>query len=84
MDRVALGQVFLREVCFTLSVSFHGYSIFICHKCYVILAMGSVIKLHNLKKLNFPLQVWSVTGIPTYSVNNSGLRLGPNFVCVCV
>jgi hypothetical protein len=42
-DRVALGQVFLLEVCFTLSVSLHGYSIFVCHKHYAILAMDSVV-----------------------------------------
>jgi hypothetical protein len=54
MGRVAVGQVFLQEGCFTLSISFHGYSIFIHHKHYVILAMDSVTELYNLKKFKYP------------------------------
>ena len=53
VDRVALGQVFLQVLNFSLSLSFypvlHAHS-FICYWCHVIVAAGSTAKRHTWKR----------------------------------
>jgi len=47
MDSVALGHGFLPVHQFSLSLSFHHCSIFICHWHHLVLAINIVVKKHT-------------------------------------
>ena len=52
VDKMAMGQPFLKIFKFPILVSFHQCSILIsliCHRCYVILAIVIVMKIKHLK-----------------------------------